>query len=132
MNRRVMMVVFLEESCGRYRKRKNRAELDPAGISPAYLKNLRGSLACPTAGEREEAGRSGKSRGTCGRGATKRSRSGTTTTQSACCAIVERNALRAELVARAEDWKWSSLPGWKVGDALLWRGAVPDRDSQWL
>ena len=25
---------------------------------------------------------------------------------------VERNALRAELVTRAEDWKWSSLPGW--------------------
>ena len=25
---------------------------------------------------------------------------------------VERNPLRAELVLRAEDWKWSSLPGW--------------------
>jgi hypothetical protein len=24
---------------------------------------------------------------------------------------MERNALRAELVVRAEDWKWSSLPG---------------------
>ena len=34
---------------------------------------------------------------------------------------VERNALRAELVSRAEDWKWSSLPGWKRGDPLLWR-----------
>ena len=45
---------------------------------------------------------------------------------------VERNALRAELVARAEDWKWSSLPGWLGGDALLWRGAVPFRDSRWL
>ena len=45
---------------------------------------------------------------------------------------VERNALRAELVARAEDWKWSSLPGWLGGDALLWRGAVPVRDSRWL
>jgi putative transposase len=25
---------------------------------------------------------------------------------------VERSALRAELAARAEDWRWSSLPGW--------------------
>ena len=45
---------------------------------------------------------------------------------------VERNALRAELVARAEDWKWSSLPGWLGGEALLWRDAVPVRDSRWL
>jgi hypothetical protein len=26
---------------------------------------------------------------------------------------VERNASRAELVARAEEWKWSSLPAWQ-------------------
>ena len=45
---------------------------------------------------------------------------------------VERNALRAELVTRAEDWTCSSLPGWLGGDALLWRGAVPVRDSRWL
>jgi putative transposase len=44
---------------------------------------------------------------------------------------VERNALRAELVARAEDWKWSSLPGWRSGDRLLWRG-VEVRDERWL
>jgi putative transposase len=44
---------------------------------------------------------------------------------------VERNALRAELVARAEDWKWSSLPGWLGGDWLLWRG-VEARDERWL
>jgi putative transposase len=45
---------------------------------------------------------------------------------------VERNALRAELVARAEDWKWSSLPGWLGGDPLLWRGEVTVRDERWL
>jgi putative transposase len=45
---------------------------------------------------------------------------------------VERNALRAELVARAEDWKWSSLPGWQGGDPLLWRGEVTVRDERWL
>jgi len=44
---------------------------------------------------------------------------------------VERNALRAEMVARAEDWKWSSLPGWLSGNPLLWREAVV-RDKQWL
>jgi putative transposase len=45
---------------------------------------------------------------------------------------VERNALRAELVARAEDWKWSSLPGWLRGDPLLWRGQPAVRDESWL
>ena len=44
---------------------------------------------------------------------------------------VERNALRAELVSRAEDWKWSSLPGWQRGDPLLWR-EVAVRDERWL
>ena len=45
---------------------------------------------------------------------------------------VERNACRAELVARAEDWKWSSLAGWLGNDPLLWRGKVPIRDEKWL
>jgi putative transposase len=45
---------------------------------------------------------------------------------------VEQNALRAELVARAEDWKWSSLPGWIRRDPLLWRGAGGLRDDSWL
>jgi putative transposase len=45
---------------------------------------------------------------------------------------VERNALRAELVARAEDWKWSSLAGWLRDDPLLWRGEIPVRDEKWL
>src|SRR5262249_26476203 len=45
---------------------------------------------------------------------------------------VERNALRAELVARAEDWKWASLPGWLRGGPVLWRGEQPVRDSRWL
>jgi putative transposase len=42
---------------------------------------------------------------------------------------VELNALRAELVARAEDWTWSSLPGWLGGNALLWRGAARCRSE---
>ena len=29
--------------------------------------------------------------------------------------MVERNALRAELVERAEDWRWCSLHRWKRG-----------------
>jgi hypothetical protein len=60
MKRRVLTVVFLEELCDRWRKRQNRGELEWTGIFPAYLKNLTGSFACPVAGEREEAGRSGK------------------------------------------------------------------------
>jgi len=44
---------------------------------------------------------------------------------------VEGNALRAELVARAEDWKWSSLPGWLRRDPLLWRGDPEVRDESW-
>jgi putative transposase len=45
---------------------------------------------------------------------------------------VERNALRAELVARAEDWKWSSMPGWISGDPLRYRGEPAVRDKKWL
>jgi putative transposase len=45
---------------------------------------------------------------------------------------LERNALRAELMARAQDWKWSSLPGWLSGDPLLWRDEVTVRDERWL
>jgi putative transposase len=45
---------------------------------------------------------------------------------------VERNSLRAELVSRAEDWKWSSLPAWLKGDSLLWRGEADVRDEKWL
>jgi putative transposase len=45
---------------------------------------------------------------------------------------VERNALRAELVLRAEDWKWSSVAGWLGDDPLLWRGSAPIRDEWWL
>jgi putative transposase len=44
---------------------------------------------------------------------------------------VERNALQAEPVARAEDWRWSSLPGWLNGDPLLWRDTAV-RDEWWL
>ncbi|MDR3639399.1 MAG: transposase [Isosphaeraceae bacterium] len=45
---------------------------------------------------------------------------------------VERNPLRAELVVRAEDWRWSSLAAWLGGDGPLWRGEPPLRDTQWL
>jgi putative transposase len=46
---------------------------------------------------------------------------------------VERNALRANLVTRAEDWLWSSLPEWLSPPALPWLnpGPVP-RVSDWL
>ncbi|WP_076345596.1 hypothetical protein [Paludisphaera borealis] len=43
--------------------------------------------------------------------------------------LVERNPLRADLVERAEDWRWSSLPDWIRGDPLLWRGEPPLRDA---
>ncbi|MEZ6042486.1 MAG: hypothetical protein R3C20_18455 [Planctomycetaceae bacterium] len=33
------------------------------------------------------------------------------------CRYVERNALRANLVKRAEDWRWSSLYRWSSGTA---------------
>jgi putative transposase len=33
------------------------------------------------------------------------------------CRYVERNALRAELVEQAEDWRWGSLYRWKYGTA---------------
>lgn len=35
----------------------------------------------------------------------------------AVCRYVERNALRANLVKRAEDWRWGSLHRWKYGNA---------------
>ncbi|MGA9923863.1 MAG: transposase [Isosphaeraceae bacterium] len=45
---------------------------------------------------------------------------------------VERNPVRAELVARAEDWAWSSVPGWRQKDPLLYRGKPPVRGPHWL
>ena len=45
---------------------------------------------------------------------------------------VERNALRAELVARAADWKWFSLPGWRRRDPLLLQSGLQARDKLWL
>jgi putative transposase len=45
---------------------------------------------------------------------------------------VERNPLRAELVERAEDWRWSSLPDSIRGAPLPWRGEPPLRDPAWL
>jgi hypothetical protein len=35
-------------------------------------------------------------------------------------------------VTRAEDWKWSSLPGWLRRDPLLWRSGLQVRDKLWL
>jgi putative transposase len=45
---------------------------------------------------------------------------------------VERNPSRAELVARAEHWKWSSLPGRLAGDSSLWLAAPAPIDPVWL
>lgn len=51
------------------------------------------------------------------------------------CRYVERNALRAGLVARAEDWPWCSLHKRQSADAkaasLLSDGPIP-RPSDWL
>jgi putative transposase len=51
-------------------------------------------------------------------------------------AYVERNALRAELVERAEDWRWSSLWRWQhpeVTEDVPALAAWPvDRPRQWL
>ena len=54
-----------------------------------------------------------------------------------CCRYVERNAVRANLVPRAEDWRWSSLWRWKFGDtqakAMLRPWPIPGgRPRHWL
>jgi len=48
------------------------------------------------------------------------------------CRYVERNALRASLVSRAEDWPWSSLPRSRQSPVTerLTAGPVP-RPSEW-
>lgn len=52
------------------------------------------------------------------------------------CRYVERNALRAGLVARAEAWRWSSLwqRGQQSGASLLapWPIAIPDRWEKYV
>jgi len=51
------------------------------------------------------------------------------------CRYVERNALRANLVSRAEDWRWSSLWRWRQGDASRRRLLAPwpvRRSPNWL
>jgi putative transposase len=45
---------------------------------------------------------------------------------------VERNPLRAELVGRAEHWKWSSLAGRLAGDPELWLEEPAPHDPAWL
>lgn len=45
---------------------------------------------------------------------------------------VERNPLRAELVGRAEHWKWSSLAGRLAGDPELWLAEPAPQDPAWL
>ena len=45
---------------------------------------------------------------------------------------VESNALRTGLVARAEDWKWSSLSGWLRDEVFLYRDEPAVRDKKWL
>ncbi len=41
------------------------------------------------------------------------------------CRYVERNALRANLVKRAEDWPWSSLAVWRMTPAQVERKHKP-------
>ena len=51
----------------------------------------------------------------------------------AVCRYVERNALRANLVERAEQWRWGSVHGWYSGqeNALLAAWPLP-RGLVWL
>jgi len=45
---------------------------------------------------------------------------------------VERNPLRAGLVDRAEDWRWSSLPTWRRGDPPpFWDPGPVQRPANW-
>jgi putative transposase len=44
---------------------------------------------------------------------------------------VERNPVRARLVKRAENWRWSSLAAWLRRDRVLWRGRPPLRGRNW-
>lgn len=51
------------------------------------------------------------------------------------CRYVERNALRAGLVSRAEQWRWSSLWHWNHGiqDSISWLCEWPiDRTPDWI
>jgi putative transposase len=49
------------------------------------------------------------------------------------CRYVERNALRANLVSRAELWKWSSLWSWRNNSAAISLANWPvPRPSNWL
>ena len=51
------------------------------------------------------------------------------------CRYAERNALRANLVARAEDWRWSSLWRWSQGNAqqkMLLSPWPVRRSADWL
>ncbi len=45
---------------------------------------------------------------------------------------VERIPLRAELIARGEHWKWSSLPGRLASDPSLWHGDPTPSDPAWV
>ena len=46
---------------------------------------------------------------------------------------VERNPLRANLVERAEQWEWSSLPLWLEPPLLVWLDPGPvARPPRWL
>jgi len=45
---------------------------------------------------------------------------------------VERNSMRAELVARAEHWKWFGLARWLAGAPSLSPGQPPPRDVDWV
>ncbi len=70
--------------------------------------------------------------GTSGRGASRPFPSGMATISLRCSAMSSAMRCGAELVSRAEDWKWSSLTGWRRDDPLLWQGEEPVRDERWL
>ena len=49
------------------------------------------------------------------------------------CRYVERNALRADLVARAEDWRWSSLWQRRNRSRIMTLGKWPvSRGRNWI
>ena len=56
------------------------------------------------------------------------------------CRYVERNALRADLVARAEDWRWGSLWRWvhrrraleDVPELCPWPQSTGGRPRNWV
>jgi hypothetical protein len=67
-----------------------------------------------------------------GRGGSRHSQSNRTNTCGRVLRYVERNPLRAGLVARPEDWPWSSLPVWLKPPLMPWLDPGPaPRHPHW-